>query len=120
MTTENTADVIRSCGGCGPAPGQKAFSLSLSPRGTSDVMAADRTPGIAATRPSNCWYASRIAGGLAITVGDRATCVVRTLRVLNPGSTRKSRQTLCIISPAPASKITARPISTATKTPSTR
>src|ERR1039458_8874586 len=51
-------------------------------------------------------------------LGDRATCAVRTLRVLNPGSTCKSRQTLCIMSPAPESNMTAKPTSTATKMPS--
>ena len=84
-------------------------------------MAADCTPGIA--RHALEQLLDRPAGypdGLAITLGDSATCVVRILRVLNPGFTCTSRQTLCIISPAPASRITARPISTATKTPSAR
>ena len=68
-------------------PCQKDVSLSLSPRGTIDVMAAERMPGIAATRSINWPYASRIAVGLDTTVGDSATCAVRRLWVLNPGST---------------------------------
>jgi hypothetical protein len=42
---EHIVDGISSCGGCGPAPGQKPISPSLSPSGTTDRMAADLSPG---------------------------------------------------------------------------